>query len=972
MKFCLFLVLIIFLKISNPLKSQILTDSNLPIVIITTDNGATIPDEPKIGATMQIIYRGEGERNYLTDTSTPAYLNYNGRIRIEVRGSTSAQQPQKPYGIETRLADNSTTNNVSLLGMPSENDWILLALFQDKSLIRNYLAYDLARNIDMYASRGKYCEVILNGDYQGLYILEEKIKRDKNRVDITELLVDDNSSLNISGGYILQEDDGGVITNPHANNTANNALIIEEPDFASSQKISYLQNFFNSLHTAATGSNSANFATGYPSFIDTYSFYNYFIINELFNNTDAYSRSTYYHKDRNGKLIFGPVWDFDLAGGNTKQTGGTTADHWELKTGFFRGPLFLNYIFDEPTFRCHMAKRWQEKRQANNILNTGIIMAKIDSLVTTLSEAKFRHFTKWPVLGFCQYLDPPGCDTRTTHEAEIDYLKQFLTAKASWIDANILSGYNPCSYPTLPNLVINEIMYNPFFVASNTSLGNISAKKQAINATADDYEFIEIKNNETISVDLTGLYFRGGGIVYQFPPNTNIAAGAIIVIASNALEFEARYGFAPFGQFTRDLSNTGESIILADAMANVIDAVNYSNQTPWPNAYGKSLELKTSNLDNTLAVNWFQQPVNGGSPGVENVYVAPDPCAILPKIMINEINYSSLTNVPPTITNTSDWVEIYNAESTPVDISGWLFKDATNTFVIPANTILAANDYLVICQNTANFLAAHPGFTKYINNSTGIGLSSGGEVVSITDANSCVVDELTYDELVPWPPSPNGQGFTLSLKSPSLDNSLGENWAASTAILGTPGAFNFENTALPVKIKDFFGENADTETKLFWLVTDENNINKYEIEWSENAKSFQKIGEIKAQNLEKYQFFHESDFNNLAYYRLKITENNGQFYYSNIIYVQNFFESKVEVFPIPTTDYINLKIPNLFLKSKITYHILDATGKIHLSKSYFPTNSYEKINLSQLPNGKYFIQIFQNNYLKVISIIIHK
>jgi CotH kinase protein/Lamin Tail Domain/Secretion system C-terminal sorting domain len=951
----LFFIFINFCLVStSPLSAQTFTDSNLPIVLITTDNGATIPNEPKIGGDLKIIYRGEGQRNYLTDESNSSFLNYNGRIGIEVRGNTSATNPQKPYGFETRLADNSTSNNVSILGMPSENDWILLATFQDKSLIRDYLAYDLARSIGMYASRGKYVEVLLNGEYIGVYILEEKLKRDKNRVDITELLISEETSPEITGGYLLQEDDGGVITNPHPNNTANNLLTIEEPEIGTTSMINYLQNFFNNLDSVTEQPNLANLENGYPSLIDTYSFYNYFMINEYFNNTDAYSRSTFYHKDRNGKLVFGPVWDFNLAAGNSKQTGATVPDHWELKTGYFRGPTFLNRIFDEPTFRCHFAKRWQLLRLPNMPLNTTRVNEKIDSIANTLAEAQVRHFDKWPILGTCSYLDPPGCATRLTYQAEVDHFKQFLAAKGAWIDANILAGYSNCIYPTTPNLVINEIMYDPLFVQTsfvpsfreeeNTpkSLNKIAAAT----AEAEDFEFIEIKNNELTAVDLTGIYFRGGGIVYQFPANSSLPAGAIIVIASNASSFQARYGFAPFGQFTRDLSNTGEPVILADGMGNEIDFVKYSNQSPWPNAYAKSIELKTSTLDNTLPENWFQQTVNGGSPGVENIFVAPDPCLVPKNVIINEINYNSLSS-----SNSGDWVEIYNSEPTSVDISNWQLKDSENTFLIPDGTILPANGYLVICDVPVNFAGLNPAVTNYINISMDFGLGNSGEIVQLLDENSCLIDGLTYDDAAPWPTSPDGQGYTLSLKQPNLDNSLGINWASSTALLGTPGALNFPANALPVRIVSIEGKELENQNAVAWKVAEELNIEKYEIEYSFNAKSFLKIGEILAANTENYTFLHEKNESEISYYRLKIIEKDGKTNYSKVIAISQTKNNLLKVYPNPVAESISIELVN----NTFAVEIFDTKGKNIFKIGNIANKT--SISTKDIPNGIYYVKV---------------
>jgi hypothetical protein len=159
------IVFILYLFLFNGIyvAAQSFTDSNLPVVIINTDNNVYIPDDPRVKADMKIIYRGEGQRNYLTDQNTAEYLNYNGRINIETRGSSSQAFQKKQYGFSTKLADGVTNNNVNLLGMPAEHDWILNSMVFDSALIRDYLCFNLSRRIGEYASRTAYCELLING-----------------------------------------------------------------------------------------------------------------------------------------------------------------------------------------------------------------------------------------------------------------------------------------------------------------------------------------------------------------------------------------------------------------------------------------------------------------------------------------------------------------------------------------------------------------------------------------------------------------------------------------------------------------------------------------------------------------------------------------------------------------------------------------------------------------------------------------
>lgn len=193
-------LLILFLVSLNVFAQVTLTSSKLPIIIIDT-NGQTIPDEPKITASMKIIDKGNGERNYVND---PANV-YNGKIGIEIRGHSSQMFPKKQYGIELR-DDAGNDISVSILGMPSESDFVLNASYTDKSLLRNVIAYKLGNDLGRYASRTKFCEVIINNQYMGIYILQEKVKRDKNRVNIKKIATADTTGDAVTGGYILKID----------------------------------------------------------------------------------------------------------------------------------------------------------------------------------------------------------------------------------------------------------------------------------------------------------------------------------------------------------------------------------------------------------------------------------------------------------------------------------------------------------------------------------------------------------------------------------------------------------------------------------------------------------------------------------------------------------------------------------------------------------------------------------------------
>ena len=579
--------IILSLVILVPLRGQTLTDSNLPIVMITTDGGAAITDEPKVKATMKIIDRGPGQRNYVSDQNNLAYLNYNGRIGIELRGSSSQESPKKNYGLTTRMADDVTNNNVSLLGMPEENDWILGGMVFDTALIRDYLCQKLYGRLGNYASRAKWCEVIVNNNYKGLYMLQEKLKADDNRIDVTKISKTDNVLPNLSGGYISKADKmtGGDsrdwIMYSFQNSIVEYIHELPKPDNATAVQTGYIKGEFFRLEAAAKN-NDISVLTGYPAVIDIPSFIDYMIINEFASNPDAYQYSTYFHKDRNGKLRAGPVWDLDLSFGNDLfqwYLDRSKTYLWYFEDYYYNnGSRFWRDLFYNSQYKCYLSKRWNELIQPGQPLNQAALVALIDSTVSEISEAVTREYQRWGKTG--------------SHSQRIADIKSFMSARTEWITSNI-GPWSACSNVSVPQLVITKIMYHP---QVTTQFPN-----------DDELEFIEILNTGSTSANLTGIYFPGTGFVYRFPAGSTLGPGSSVILASNATVFQAKYGFAPFGEFTRQLSNSSEKLVLSDAFGNVIDWVEYADSSPWPAADGNGYYLKLAGvtLDNSLPGSWI-------------------------------------------------------------------------------------------------------------------------------------------------------------------------------------------------------------------------------------------------------------------------------------------------------------------------------------------------------------------------------
>jgi subtilisin-like proprotein convertase family protein len=434
---------------NNPPHPFSLTESNLPILILNTGT-QTIPDDPKIIVDMALIDNGYGNRNHITDP----YNGYNGKIAIEIRGSSSQMFPKKSYGFETRSTLNtSLDSNVSLIGMPSEHDWILSANYSDKSFLHNFLTYQLQNEFGHWGPRCKFVDVILNGQYWGIYILMESIKWDNNRVDINHLHPNQNSAPEITGGYIIKIDkqtgsggDGWTSPYPPINNP-NGQTIYYQYDYPSQDSIStqqkaYIESYVDSFEDALFGPNYMDSALGYMKFIGNNSFIDYFFSNEVSKNVDGYRISSYLYKDREKTLKAGPVWDYDIAYGNANYCGGDDTLNWAYlfpcSGDGLQVPAWWPRMLTDSNFTNQLKCRWNFLR--NGPLSISHLNSVIDSVAGYLNESQAWNFTVWPILGV--YVWPNVSPYPSTYAGEIANLKQWLGTRIQWLDANMPGNCN--------------------------------------------------------------------------------------------------------------------------------------------------------------------------------------------------------------------------------------------------------------------------------------------------------------------------------------------------------------------------------------------------------------------------------------------------------------------------------------------------------------------------------------------------
>lgn len=462
--FCLLFALTGY-AISDLPAQSLLQSSPLPIVVIQT-LGDSIVDDPRITAHMGVIQRTTG----LNQIDDP-FNAYDGWISIELRGSSSQSFPKKSYGFETQKA-NGNNNNVALLGMPKENDWILHGPFSDKTLLRNRFTFEIAAKLGHYASRTRFCELVINDDYRGVYVLMEKIKRDVNRVDIAPLERGDTAPEQITGGYILKLDKTTGNGGEGWHTPLNTFIQYEYPapsDLNDAQR-TYIQQYVHSAETVLFRQQYQDPDIGFRAWWDEASFIDFILLNELSKNVDAYRLSTFLHKDRGGKLRAGPIWDYNLAFGNANYCVGAQTDGWVLnfnhscpEDGWKINSWWDRMLMDRK-FGEALISRWQTLRQG--AWHTDSLLLLLDGLTTELDDAPDRNFQRWDIL---QQWVWPNFMVMGDHDAEVNYLRNWLLDRLEWMDTHIATISRDVSDDAAPLI---RLYPTPFSTSLEISLKN--------------------------------------------------------------------------------------------------------------------------------------------------------------------------------------------------------------------------------------------------------------------------------------------------------------------------------------------------------------------------------------------------------------------------------------------------------------------------------------------------------------------
>ncbi len=519
---------------SIPAPPVFLKSSNLPIVFINTSQPIT---EANTVVNMGIVWNG-ANRNYVTDP----WNNYNGKAEIHVRGSSTKNFEKKSYSFETQTITGSELIG-PILGMPLESDWILGASYIDKTLIRIPLAYDLFRKMGHYAPRYKSVEVVINNEYQGVYGLMEKVKRDSNRVHVHTLSNTANSFPAVSGGYIVKidrTDEAGwysLLPGDCQSGTRfyYNYVYPKDVDITLAQK-NYIKSYVDSFETAMNAWNYTDPLVGYRKYIALGSFVDYFILNELSKNVDAYRLSTYlYKKDysKGGKMHIGPVWDYDIAWHNCNYGNTTSPVGWQYQSQdcTYPAPTWWSRMMQDPQFTNELYCRWNNYRQS--FLSLTAINNYIDSSANALGESQQRNFKQFPIIGAFIFPNPQS-QAGASYWGEVNDLKNWVANRIAWMDAAIVGQ---CNIQVAANQKPpEELSVYPNPMHSNTTFKLHLSKSAEISLSVTDLVGKEVARylNAHAAVGESSIVFErnqlpAGVYFYQLQVDNDVRKGKLVI-----------------------------------------------------------------------------------------------------------------------------------------------------------------------------------------------------------------------------------------------------------------------------------------------------------------------------------------------------------------------------------------------------------------------------------------------------------
>ena len=442
-----------------------LSETNLPIVFIDVD-GKMILREERITAKIKIIDNGTGKTNYADLATHPDQkVDYEGYISLKYRGNSSFNSSdKKPYGFKTiakPLEEGGKKVKVSLLGLGKDNDWVLLAPFADKTMIRDVLTFELGRPYLDWVPSSRHVEVVVDGKYYGIYILTERPGKGKNRLNLHDPGEDGGDLTGDWRVEIDRDDEDHYYRSKYhpygrygtVDNTKYITYQYDDPEYedfadlpAGTEKA--IQKSIDDMEDCFAGDNYKDPVNGYRKYIDVTSFIDYMLSTEFTFNVDGYRLSSHMYKysetrakneglDSRWKCT---LWDFNIALGNADYYKGSRTDLWQYdmnsrETDNQLVPFWWKRLIDDPAYQTDLKARWAEYREGQYADNR--IDAKIDSLATLLTSggAMERNEAAWGMFGRYVW---PNAYVGYSFNDEISYLKRWIKNRLTFMDKKLL------------------------------------------------------------------------------------------------------------------------------------------------------------------------------------------------------------------------------------------------------------------------------------------------------------------------------------------------------------------------------------------------------------------------------------------------------------------------------------------------------------------------------------------------------
>lgn len=414
--------------------SPILNEQGLEIGFETT------PDGQEMINAQVAVYDSETSNNHLTD-----HAAVETKTMLRIRGNSSRMFHKKSYLMKF-VDDEGKEVQYPVMGMAAHNEWTLYGPFLDKTLMRNYMWYNISGEMFDYAPNVRYCELFVDGDYRGLYLMTETISTGEGRVNLknygngstmTSWIArldkydkTDYKSLNTYSNYTIRTEYSSGISIVYPGRTK----------LTESQK-SYIENDISSFEKALYSYDFNDLKKGYRSFIDVDSFVDFYILMEFLCQNDMASRSTYLTKDVRSKIIMSPVWDFNNVLDNYM---GIT---YSPEGFYFTDRVWYEMLLKDEYFVKRVVERYKELRET--VLNTEYLFRYMDETVGYLGESIERNFSIWGYMfneeNYTNYiaLKPFERNPKSFEEA-IEQMKAFIQARGEWMDNNIDALYQFC------------------------------------------------------------------------------------------------------------------------------------------------------------------------------------------------------------------------------------------------------------------------------------------------------------------------------------------------------------------------------------------------------------------------------------------------------------------------------------------------------------------------------------------------